>query len=218
MQEPPLDVSSLEIVGYSDVLSSGALPSIVPPIFRRKGAVDSVLVAPYSFNGRYLCDATEISVEELESLEHRREVTMLPAPIDARKGYELWVNPQGLPQYQTRSEARHQLDLIASQELKKASTAFADSQLDEAERHSSVALLADEHNLEAMAIKIAIATVSNDSTSAEILRELVAQNSLNAISARITELCNQYYKARPVAVTSGCHSIMRDVAMIRPRP
>ena len=207
MQEPPLDVSSLEIVGYSDVLSSGALPSIVPPIFRRKGAVDSVLVAPYSFNGRYLCDATEISVEELESLEHRREVTMLSGPIDARKGYELWVNPQGQTRYETRLETRRQLSSIASQELKKASTAFADSQLDEAERHTSVALLADEHNLEAMAIKIAIARVRNDSTSEEILRELVAQNSLNAISARITELRNQYYRARPVAAISGCHMI-----------
>jgi len=207
MQEPPLDVSSLEIVGYSDVLSSGALPSIVPPIFRRKGAVDSVLVAPYSFNGRYLCDATEISVEELESLEHRWEVTMLSGPIDARKGYELWVNPQGQTRYETRLETRRQLTSIASQELKKASTAFADSQLDEAERHTSVALLADEHNLEAMAIKIAIARVRNDSTSEEILRELVAPDSLNAISARITELRNQYYEARPVAAISGCHMI-----------
>ncbi len=201
-------------MGYSDVLSSQVLPSIVPPIFRAKDAVDVVLVPPYAFNGRYLCDATEISAAELKSLEHRQEVTMLPAPIAALKGYELWVDCDGQLRYQLRSEVRRQLDQISTQALAEARRAFAESQFAEAERYSSVALLASEQNLEAMAIKIAIAKIKRDANDEEILLELVAFDSKAAISALVEKLYNVYHQPSRVP-HANVHSPMRGVATIR---
>ena len=135
MSVEPLDVSSLQIIGYANVLPASALPSIVPPVFQRKDNPDSILVPPYSFNnGRYLCDATEISASEFESLQSRFEVTPFSTPIDAQKDHELWVDQQGLPQYQSRRETKRLMNLIAKQELTKASTAFGNRELDDAEK------------------------------------------------------------------------------------
>lgn len=178
MVAPPLDVSLLQIVGYADVLPENARPSIVAPVFCKKDSPDSILVPPYSFsNGRYLCDATEISVAELKALEHRQEVTLFESPFDAQREYELWVDQHGNTQYHSRRDARRQLQAIAADELKLAEINFTDGLLDDAERHSSVSLLADPTNTDAWAIKLAIADVIADSDSSELLRELIPQNS-----------------------------------------
>lgn len=197
MSVEPLDVSSLQIIGYANVLPASALPSIVPPVFQRKDNPDSILVPPYSFNnGRYLCDATEISASEFESLQSRFEVTPFSIPIDAQRDHELWVDQQGRHQYQTRLETRRRMNQISAQELAKASTAFRNGQLDDAERHTSVALLADEQNFEALAIKIAIAQVKRDRASQDTLLELVPQYSLRAINSLVDELCRQHAAVR----------------------
>jgi hypothetical protein len=47
----PVPVDCLEIVGYANVLLDTMLPSVVPPVFRRKGGADEAFVPPYlSYN------------------------------------------------------------------------------------------------------------------------------------------------------------------------
>lgn len=217
MSVPPLDVSTLEIVGYADVPAERAVPAIVPPVFRRKDNRESILVPPYSLsNGRYLCDATEISCGELESLAHRREVTLFESPRDAQRDYELWLDQQGIPQYQPRREARIQLSKIAASELTKAEAAFERSHFGDAERHSDVALLADPKNVDAWAIKMAIADVTSDGDSKELLRELLPENSLRAIDARVKDLTrtSSVHQTAPAAVGYRYHSFMSGMGTI----
>ena len=210
MSVEPLDVSSLQIIGYANVLPDSALPSIVPPVFQRKDNLDSILVPPYSFNnGRYLCDATEISASEFESLQSRFEVTPFSTPIDAQKDHELWVDQEG-PHYQSRLETKRRLNQIAEEALAKASTAFGNRELDDAEKHTSVVLLADEQNLEALAIKIAIAMVKCDRASEDTLLELVPQHSLRAINLLVDKLCRQHAAvSKPSQLRSPWHNATR---------
>ncbi len=189
MLVPPLDVSHLHVVGYAEALSRNALPSIVPPVFREVDNAGSFLVPPYSFNGPYVCDATRISHSELHSLAHRQEVTLLPAAFSARTDYELWIDQAGEPHYQHRREAREHLRRIAEREVVLALQAFSQCRLDDAESHSSVALLAEEQNLDAMAVKIAISHMRADFASTAILRELLPQHALAAVDARASALC-----------------------------
>ncbi len=192
MPVEPLDVSSLEIIGYANVLPQSALPSIVAPVFRRKDNYYSVLVPPYSFsNGRYLCDATEISLSEFESLENRSELTKLNASIPAQKQHELWVDLDGQYRYQTRLETKRHLERIAEIELEKALTAFLNRDFAKSELHSSTVLLADENNTEALAIKIAIAKVNQDHSSVDTLRDLVPVPTLRSIDLRVDDLCGR---------------------------
>lgn len=218
MSVEPLDVSSLEIIGYANVLPQSALPSIVAPVFRRKDNHDSVLVPPYSFsNGRYLCDATEITQSEFESLENRSELTKLASPIPAQKQHELWVDLDGQYHYQTRLETKRRLERIAAIELEKALTAFLNREFEKSELYSSTVLLADENNTEALAIKIAIAKVNQDYSSMDTLRDLVPVPTLRSIDLRVDDLCgrindtlaNNYQKP---------HSSMHMMATIKSNP
>jgi len=130
---------------------------------------------------------------ELRSLEHRHEVTVFGfPPMDAQHGHELWVDLNGTPHYRNRQQVRKQLEEIAVRELVEAKAAFDRRQWAQAEQHSSVSLLADEHNLEAMAIKIAIAGVENDSSARELLFELVPAHSRSAVASLARELLNPF--------------------------
>ncbi len=192
MSVEPLDVSLLEIIGYANVLTESALPSIVAPVFRRKDNPDSILVPPYSFsNGRHLCDATEITPYEFDSLEGRTELTRLQPPIQAQIRHELWVDLDGQYHYQTRLQTRRNLDRIAQEELAKAETAFLRRHFGVAERLSSIVLLADENNTMAMAIKLAIAKTNKDQSSFDTLLELVPTHTRHAMNLSVEDLCEQ---------------------------
>jgi hypothetical protein len=216
MVAPPLDVSLLQIVGYADVLPESARPSIVAPVFCKKDNPDSILVPPYSFsNGRYLCDATEISVAELKSLAHRLEVTLFTEPLAAQRDHELWVDQKGEPQYQSRREARTQLNQIALDAQREAATVFEHGQLEDAERSSNVALLADPKNIDAWAVKMAIADVKADLESQDLLLELIPENSRQTIRARVADLCRKYLASTAAPAKIPVYSPMYCVATVR---
>jgi hypothetical protein len=196
MSVESLDVSLLEIIGYANVLPQSALPSIVAPVFRRKENPDSILVPPYSFiGGQFLCKATEITPYEFDSLEGRSELTRLQPPIQAQIQHELWVDLYGRYHYQPRPQTRRNLDRIAQEELEKAETAFLNRQFEVAERRSSIVLLADENNIMAMAIKLAIAKTNRDHSSFETLLELVPLNTRHAMKLSVEDLCERLVDA-----------------------
>ena len=212
-----IDVSHLQIVGYANVLPASGRPSIVPPIFRRKDNSDSIWMPPYSFNnGCYLCDATEISNSELHSLEYRQEVTLFDTPLDAQKECELWVDLQGKFHYEKRGAARRCLNEIARQEVRSALEDFKYSQLDDAVRHSSVALLANEQELDAKAIKIAISEVRGNADLRNLFYKLIPPHHLEAVRSRVRDLSKQYY-ANGKSVPPTRRSPMYGIATIQPR-
>ena len=208
-----IDLSELEIIGYANVLAENTRPSIVPPIFQSKANPESIFVPPYTFRNGRLCDATEISPSELASLAHRREVTAFDAPRSAEKDYELWVDLEGQHHYETRRNARRALDAIAKESLAKALHELRYSQLESADRHSSVALLAAPKNMEALAIKIAIAEIKGSLDRKALLRESIRSFDLPSIEARVSDLCGEYCAAGGTKTPKA--PIMGGMARIR---
>lgn len=210
MAVPPLDVSSLEIIGYADVLTEDLRPAVVPPVFRRRDAPFSILVPPYTFNnGRYVCDATEISPAELDTLESRREVTRLPSVFAAARDHELWIGRTGDVHYEPRREARRHLEAIAKEAIEKARRAFVSRIFDEAERESSIAILADHRSLDALAIKIAVATARGNDSEKRVLLGLAQPGAQSALRLLVDNLS-------PSLVPRKAPSpVMRGIAKVR---
>jgi hypothetical protein len=80
-----------------------------------------------------------------------------------------------------------------------------------------VALLANEQELDAMAIKIAISEVSGDTELMDLFYELIPSHHLEAVRSRVRDLCKQYYANGNSGCPTECRSPMRDMARIRPR-
>lgn len=169
----PILIEGLEIVGYANVLLDTMLPSVVPPIFRRKANPEEVFVPPYLFNAGYLCNATGISASELQELEQKEEITLFAVePFAAHRDFELWLDQGGQLHYEPRSQADETLLALAKDHIQKAEQALSEGKPDEAERFSSVALCADDRLIEPLAIKAAVRRLRKDFTGEGLMTTL----------------------------------------------
>jgi hypothetical protein len=171
----PFPISDLEIVGYANLLAETMLPSIVPPIFRRRDNPDEVFVPPYLFNGGHLCNATALSDDEISALAQNGEVTLFRGePLAAMTGFELWLDQQGQSHYEPRAEADAHLLAIAQGHIAKAEEALRNGNRQEAERYCAVALCADDRLVDPLAIKAAIRRLDADATGEQLMAKMAA--------------------------------------------
>jgi hypothetical protein len=177
MLETVVKLSELEIVGYSDVLPQTQLPSIVPPVFRRKsGSADEIYVPPYTIAGSYLCDAAIINLEEADSLASQREITLFSsAPIPAAEGHELWIDCNYSAHYDERLKARSALQKISEHEAQVAEEAFLARDWHTASAHGSTALCANYRNLKALALRVALYRQAGDSVGEQLFLEAMEE-------------------------------------------
>jgi hypothetical protein len=170
----PWNVDDLEIVGYANVLNDDMLPSVVPPVFRLKSDAKRALLPPYSFNAGFLCNATEVCQSELEELRDSHEITLFDDAFPATAGFELWIDQRSQRHYQPRDKANRELSCIASEGIKNAEDALRQGNLEEAQRLSGVAILADDKRVEPLAIKAAIRRAQGNAVGERLMAELAA--------------------------------------------
>jgi hypothetical protein len=170
----PWNIDELEIVGYANVLNDNMLPSVVPPVFRLKVDHSRALLPPYSFNAGYLCNATEVPQAELEALRDAREITLFESTFRAKPDSELWIDQASRWHYEPREEANKELSRTASEEIQQAEDALRRGDLQQAERHSGVAISANDKRVEPLAIKAAIRRLQENAAGERLMAELAA--------------------------------------------
>src|SRR5579863_9413185 len=101
----PVKLETLEVLGYAEVLLDGALPCVVPPIFRLKRNVERVFLPPYTLKGSFLWNATEVRLSELIELRDARQVTLFDPTFDAHDDHEMWIDQAFQVHYQPTVQA-----------------------------------------------------------------------------------------------------------------
>ena len=185
--ENPWRLDELEIVGYANVLKETMLPSVAPPVFRMRSDRRRVLLPPYSLNGGYVCNASEVAAPELEELRHAREITLFDEPFPARPDYELWVDQSFGYHYQPVEDVEKTLNRIAADSIESAKAALEEGNIQEAERLSGVAISADQRRIEALLIKAAIRRMQGDAAGERLMARLagpmLAQETFSALTS-----------------------------------
>jgi hypothetical protein len=172
--ESPWNLEELEIVGYANVFKETMLPTVAPPVFRLKADLRRALLPPYSLNAGFLCNATEVSHSELESLSDAHEITLFPDSIPARRDFELWVDRAFQTRYEPLDVARKNLGKIAEAAIESAEKALRSGDIEQAERLSTIAISADGRRVEPLIIKAAIRRMQNNKAGERLMAELAA--------------------------------------------
>ena len=168
----PCNLADLEIIGYANTFAETMLPSVAPPVFRLKAEPGRAFLPPYSFSAGVLCNATEVSVSELEELRDSGEITLFDGVLPARIGFELWVDQAFECQYRPFDEARQELARIASEAIEQAAGALREGDLPRAERLAGIAISADDRKAEPLAIKAAIRRSLGNKLGERLMAEL----------------------------------------------
>ena len=170
----PQNISDLEVVGYANVLKETMLPAVMAPVFRLKLDSNRLFVPPFSMRAGYLCDATELSVAEMDHLRDAGEVTLLESGFQARIDFELWIDQAWNVRYQPIVDAKRELSQISIKAIAAAETALGAGDIDLAERLSSTAGAADHRRLAPFALKAAIRVHQGKQSHARLMAKLVS--------------------------------------------
>ena len=167
-----LPVKDLNIVGYANVLPASMLPSIVPPIFNLRNDPSRFFLPPYTFKAGCLCGAAEVLKPELIGLQRDREITLFPEILEAKSGYELFVDQEFQCQYMLRAEADAWLAAIAEKSVAEAETALRLGDLDKADRLAGVALSADDRKVTPLVLLGAVHRARGDQEGEHLMASL----------------------------------------------
>jgi hypothetical protein len=183
-----LQLSHLEVIGYATRLDDDMLPTIVAPIFRRRADPEQVVLPPFSLRRGLVFTGSTCSANELDALEAVEQVTRLDEPIQARSGFELWVDVERRPIYERADVAERKLRRIAFDAIDQAKDALARGDLDGASRHAGIALAADDRRIEPPALLAAVRRKQGNAGSGLMCK--VAQGRIEA--ARFEALVQVY--------------------------
>ena len=98
--------------------------------------------------------------------------------------------------------ARKKLNKISEAERRKAREAFSNRDLEAAEKHSSVAILAYENDSESLGIKLALARIKGKSLIEKILWESAGSDA-TALEPFVEQLCTEYNRRSGVPAACG---------------
>lgn len=136
----PWPLSDLEVVGYAEVLTEWALPSIVPPVLRLRSDPRHALLPPYQLRDGYAYGATTVEEPELLDLAEQEQITLFPGSeaFQAHPQHELWVDLDWNWHYEPQEEAHRRLREIGMDALRKADEALREGNADEALRRETL--------------------------------------------------------------------------------
>ena len=170
----PVPIGTLNVIGYATSLSRTMVPTTVAPVFSLRGNPESVLFPPFHMHEGNVCEGTWGTLDEFDTFARRGEVTALPSPIPARTDYELWIDADMDPQYESIPDAEEHLGAIAESHLLAAETALRQGELDKADRLAGVALCANDRLLDPLAIRAAIRRRQKREGAVRVMAKLAA--------------------------------------------
>jgi hypothetical protein len=185
------DLSSLQIVGYSDRLNAGTVPSVVAPVFQVVEEPDVVLFAPYTVTGGRVIDAVLSTFNEFEQLEAKGEVTKFSNPFPAQADHELWIDRDLNPRYEPMFQVEAELGRIAVNMAGEAADRLRAGELSEAERCCRAAISANSRLADTYAIMGAIGRKRDSEPefklSRDMARGVITERSFDELVAKFLE-------------------------------
>lgn len=167
-------IDTLEVVGYADVLAQNHAPSIVPPIFRRKGSEDRFLLPPFSIKEDMVCGATISNQKEFDFLIQSGRITGFTTdPPSGRPHFTLWVDEHMQPHYESDVRAEKKLKALSIKYSNEAKTCIERGDIGQAEEFCNKAISANGNNVSPWAIKAGILVAQGQQDKADFLAETV---------------------------------------------
>jgi len=202
-------IETLEVIGYATRLTEHMVPTIVPPIFHLKSDPDRVVYPPFQIYQGCVKEAMEIPREELAALEDRGELVLLPEPLAARDGFELWVDENMEAHYQDQLEVTEGLVLVFQRAVEAARLALERGNLEEADQLASRALSANDCHVEPYAIKAAINRHQGSEAAVKVMARMASKMYDSALFEKHVGIFSSLIPRRQ-------DSLMRGVAKRKP--
>lgn len=210
---PPLPVNELEILGYSNVLTKNALPSVVAPVFALRSDPERTFLPPYLFNAGSLCNSTEVPHSELRDLAASNRITLFEQAFPARADFDLWIDESFRTHYERRGEAKRNLQVIAEGAISRADKALRAGDWDQAEVLAGTAISADDRQIAPLVIKAAIRRKKGDLAGERLMARLAERTVQPIMFEQLVSLYVSGPQIKPAArATSSVSSRVRGMA------
>ncbi len=168
------NLTDLEIVGYSDVLTDDLVPRIVPPIFRLRADPGRLVIPPFRLVDDHVEGGIEGDESDLDRFVGNEQATRIQQPIQARPKHHLWIDEHFKPQYEPDGKVIERLRTVAKQNIPLAWEAVHDRDFDAALQLAQTAIAADESSLDALLVKAVVDKLTGHDDRAAVLSDIAA--------------------------------------------
>jgi len=170
-------ITTLNVVGYSDALSKdgSCWPCIVPPIYQMKENLEKIILPPFKLEGEYINGGVYDFYSLLEGWEQHGSCTQVPIR-DALPNHTLWVDENGMVQYEPTDIVKEKLQQISQKNIKQAELALRMGDLKTANDCAQISCNANEGGIESIAIHIVVDKLQGDKRTAKFLQRMAFEN------------------------------------------
>ena len=162
--KPHWSLLNLDIAGFASVLETPTLPRVLAPVFRDRNQQHVLLLPPFTLVGDEVFNATCCSVAEFEAMSVQGKLTRLEKPIPGKMNHDLWLNPEGIVAYDSKSAVKRAFADIFTKHLALAEEKLGTQDYDAACQHAAIARAVKPSHLDPLVIRAAAERMSGQTS------------------------------------------------------
>ena len=204
MDQAPVPLSDLKIIGHADRFSSEALPCMTTPVFCRVTDQQQILFPPFRLDDHYVYQGQWDTRSRWRGQIESGQMTEFMDPFPAQSDHLLWIDMAGDPRYDRRAVVLRKLEALARDLVTRAQADFCDGDLESANEKASQAINADERNIDALIVKAAVSRVEGKAERVNFYASHAQGLTIEDFSVLVDRLCRNNGTPRPSPVAGAC--------------